>query len=57
MLVGPYEFLFVITYGYVFGTIYFFARWLFMKKRMQVMPVAPLLFVGLCGVWLSQIIR
>lgn len=55
LLVGPYDFLFVILYGYVLGTVYFLARWIFLGKRMQTMPVAPLLFFGMCVVWCLKI--
>jgi len=55
ILVGPYQFLFVILYGYVLGTVYFLARWIFLGKRMRVMPVAPLLFFGLCVIWCLKI--
>lgn len=29
LLAGPYDFIFVIAYGYVLGTLYFYIRWIF----------------------------
>ncbi len=51
LLTGPYDFLYVIMYGYIAGTVFFLLRWLILSKKMQTMPVAPLLFLGLMIVW------
>lgn len=54
-IVGPYDFLYVIMYGYVFGTVYFLFQLLSTGKKMETMPVAPLLFVGIIVLWCSKI--
>lgn len=54
-LAGPYDFLFVVMYGYVFGTGYFLTKLLVTGKKIKTLPVAPLLFFGLCVVWCLRI--
>jgi Flp pilus assembly protein protease CpaA len=55
-LVGPYDFVYVILYGYIAGTLYFILKWAIFHVRLQTMPVAPLLFVGICLVWCLRIL-
>ncbi len=54
-LVGPYDFVFIVMYGYVAGTIYFLFKLFVSRVRMQTMPVAPLLFIGICIFWCLRI--
>lgn len=54
-LVGPYYFLFVVMYGYVLGTGYFLTKLLMTGKKIKTLPVAPLLFFGLCVIWCLRI--
>jgi hypothetical protein len=55
LLVGPFNFFLVVSYGYVLGTIYYAIRRFCYGKIMRIMPVAPLLFFGLCVVWGLQV--
>jgi prepilin signal peptidase PulO-like enzyme (type II secretory pathway) len=54
-LAGPYYFFYVIMYGYALGTMYFFVKLFVTGERIQTLPVAPLVFFGLCVVWCLQI--
>lgn len=54
-LAGFAGFLPVVMYGYVLGTVYFVLKLVVAGKRLQTLPVAPLLFFGLCMVWVLRI--
>jgi Flp pilus assembly protein protease CpaA len=54
-LVWPYDFLYVVMYGYIVGTVYFLFKLIISRTRIQTLPVAPLLFCGVVAVWCLRI--
>ena len=55
LIVGPVYFWWVIGIGYVLGTLFWLFSRVIQKRDFDVLPVAPLLFLGFCATWLIQI--
>ncbi len=55
LIVGPMYFWWVIGIGYVLGTIFWAFSKVIKKQNLDILPVAPLLFLGFCVTWLIQI--
>jgi len=55
LIVGPIYFWWVIGIGYVLGTIFWAFSKVIKKQNLDILPVAPLLFLGFCATWLVQI--
>lgn len=55
LIAGPVYFWWIIGIGYVLGTLFWLFSRVIQKKDFDVLPVAPLLFLGFCATWLVQI--
>jgi len=52
LILGPIYFWWTIGIGYTIGTIFWFVSRTIGKKHLDILPVAPLLFLGFCATWL-----
>ena len=55
LILGPTLFWWTIGIGYTLGTIFWLTGKLLGRKQLDILPVAPLLFLGFCITWLIQI--
>lgn len=54
LIAGPIYFWWVVGIGYVFGTLFWIFSQLTGKKNLNILPVAPLLFLGFCVTWVIR---
>jgi hypothetical protein len=52
LMLGPVYFWWTIGIGYIIWTIFWIVSRTFSKKNLDVLPVAPLLFLGFCMTWI-----
>lgn len=52
LILGPLYFWWTIGIGYTIGTLFWLVSRVFRHKNLDVLPVAPLLFLGFCMTWL-----
>lgn len=55
LILGPIYFWWTIGIGYTIGTLFWLVSWSIKKQNLNVLPVAPLLFLGFCATWLILI--
>lgn len=55
ILLGPIFFWWTIGIGYTLGTVFWLVGKIFHGKQLDILPVAPLLFLGFCVTWLIRI--
>ncbi|MCB9807259.1 hypothetical protein H6768_05270 [Candidatus Peribacteria bacterium] len=54
LMTGPLYFWWVIGIGYTLGTLFWLISQLGKKQKIDILPVAPLLFLGFCVTWLIR---
>jgi len=52
LIVWPIYFWWIIGIGYALWTLFWATSWVLWKRKIDILPVAPLLFLGFCLTWL-----
>ncbi len=55
LILGPIYLWWTIGIGYTLGTAFWLVGKVFRGKQLDILPVAPLLFLGFCVTWLIRI--
>lgn len=55
LILGPLYIWWTIGIGYTLGTVFWLIGKVFQGKKLDILPVAPLLFLGFCVTWLIRI--
>jgi Flp pilus assembly protein protease CpaA len=55
LMLWPILFWWTIGIGYTIGTLFWLISRLAGKKNLDILPVAPLLFLGFCATWIIQL--
>jgi hypothetical protein len=55
LILGPIFFWWAIGIGYTIGTLFWLVSHIIGKKHLDILPVAPLLFLGFCVTWMMHL--
>jgi hypothetical protein len=56
LIVGPVYFWWIIGVGYTLGVLFWWGKKISKKTKIDILPVAPLLFLGFCAVLMIHIL-